>query len=552
MLSPYSAIGPGGPKYRQAKAAPKPVAARPTRGATKQAPADPFASALAPLFASIEQDRQSRARYDTGQQGALKEFTDSLMQYLRGIPAQVGNDYDQAIRQTDQLAQTAAAGLRGSNPNASLQSALSGIGAPAAQAAQLAGQNQQVFGGGAATLYDVAGKIPGTDLAGQKAAQMAFASELPGIQGLTATQAFKDLLAQQGVGSGKFESSASGQVSDARQTLSQALAKQRKDQATLALRKRASDQMNAYRNSQLGLAKGRLSLAERNQQFDELAKTESLSQGGARVDIARQRLSQDAYFKQAGLDLRDEQFKVRTAQNQAKLSGGGFTTSQVSALRRRAGKLATEAYRGKPEIKVDPTTGKKASGKVHLSYQEGMTAGLAQGIPLTVMQSALNHYWRKPGFTAPWEKAGSGSGRPLKSYQQRSPQSRVNASYSGGGGDALISLLKQAGFKGEGLRIAYGIAMRESGGRPDAYNGNLVSGDRSWGLFQINTLGNMISRVKQFGLKSEQDLLDPLANARAAYQMSRGGRDFGSWGIGPNAYRSGAGMETIRPWGGTV
>jgi hypothetical protein len=28
--------------------------------------------------------------------------------------------------------------------------------------------------------------------------------------------------------------------------------------------------------------------------------------------------------------------------------------------------------------------------------------------------------------------------------------------------------------------------------------------------------------------------------------MSKGGEDFGAWGIGPNAYRSGAGMSTLK------
>jgi len=114
---------------------------------------------------------------------------------------------------------------------------------------------------------------------------------------------------------------------------------------------------------------------------------------------------------------------------------------------------------------------------------------------------------------------------------------------------ALIGTLQKAGFKGEGLRTAFGIAMRESGGRPDAYNPNRDTGDDSYGLFQINMLGEMgPARRRQFGLKSNQELLDPEVNAKAAYRMSRGGQDFGAWGIGPNAYRAGAGMETIKKY----
>lgn len=101
----------------------------------------------------------------------------------------------------------------------------------------------------------------------------------------------------------------------------------------------------------------------------------------------------------------------------------------------------------------------------------------------------------------------------------------------------LIQTLQQAGFKGPALASAWAIAMRESGGNPRAFNGNTKTGDRSWGLFQINTLGPLAGRVKQLGLRSEQDLLDPVANAKAAFVMSKGGTDFGPWAIGPNAYK---------------
>lgn len=102
----------------------------------------------------------------------------------------------------------------------------------------------------------------------------------------------------------------------------------------------------------------------------------------------------------------------------------------------------------------------------------------------------------------------------------------------------LLATLKGAGFKGEALKTAWAIAKRESGGRADAYNPDRSTGDDSYGLFQINMLGNLgPSRRKSYGLSSNRDLLDPATNARVAYAMSKGGSDFGAWGIGPNAYR---------------
>lgn len=104
-------------------------------------------------------------------------------------------------------------------------------------------------------------------------------------------------------------------------------------------------------------------------------------------------------------------------------------------------------------------------------------------------------------------------------------------------GNQLVKYLQQAGFKGEALRKAWAVAMRESGGRPGAYNGNAATGDKSYGLFQINMLGNMgANRLKQFGLNSYDQLLDPVVNARAAYQMSKGGTSWGAWDIDTSGY----------------
>ena len=92
-----------------------------------------------------------------------------------------------------------------------------------------------------------------------------------------------------------------------------------------------------------------------------------------------------------------------------------------------------------------------------------------------------------------------------------------------GSGSPLIQTLKAAGFKGEALKTAWAIAKRESGGRPEAYNPDRSTGDDSYGLFQINMLGDLgPSRRKQFGLQRNEDLLDPVVNAKAAFRMSNG------------------------------
>jgi hypothetical protein len=51
------------------------------------------------------------------------------------------------------------------------------------------------------------------------------------------------------------------------------------------------------------------------------------------------------------------------------------------------------------------------------------------------------------------------------------------------------------------------------------------------------------ARLKELGLNSNEDLLDPLTNGKAAFKMSKGGTDFGAWAVGPNAYRRSAALD---------
>lgn len=103
----------------------------------------------------------------------------------------------------------------------------------------------------------------------------------------------------------------------------------------------------------------------------------------------------------------------------------------------------------------------------------------------------------------------------------------------------LIQLLTNAGFKGQALKNAWAIAMRESHGNPLDHNTNLQSGDNSYGLFQINMIGSLgVNRLVQLNLHNYTDLFDPVTNVTAVYQMTDGGINWGSWGVGKNAYRN--------------
>jgi hypothetical protein len=94
----------------------------------------------------------------------------------------------------------------------------------------------------------------------------------------------------------------------------------------------------------------------------------------------------------------------------------------------------------------------------------------------------------------------------------------------------LIELLKTVGFKGKALRSACAIAKAESNGRPLAFNGNLKTGDSSYGVFQINMIGGLgPDRREKFDLSSNAELFNPVTNAQVALHMTKSGTDWSSW-----------------------
>jgi hypothetical protein len=108
----------------------------------------------------------------------------------------------------------------------------------------------------------------------------------------------------------------------------------------------------------------------------------------------------------------------------------------------------------------------------------------------------------------------------------------------------LVWLLEAVGFEGQDLKEAWAIAKKESNGRPLAFNGNTLTGDNSYGIFQINminTLGE--DRRTKFDLEHNADLFNPVKNAQIAKHMSKGGLDWSSWHIGKDAYTSTSGKH---------
>lgn len=97
----------------------------------------------------------------------------------------------------------------------------------------------------------------------------------------------------------------------------------------------------------------------------------------------------------------------------------------------------------------------------------------------------------------------------------------------------LYQLLEMVGFKGRALKTAWAVAMKETHGNPLAHDFSRRTGDDSYGVFQINLYGALKGRVKEFGLRSANDLHDPVTNAQIAYRMSSGGKNWTPWHADP-------------------
>ena len=94
----------------------------------------------------------------------------------------------------------------------------------------------------------------------------------------------------------------------------------------------------------------------------------------------------------------------------------------------------------------------------------------------------------------------------------------------------LIKMLKAVGFTGKGLRTAWAVAKAESNGRPFAFNGNAKTGDSSYGVFQINMIGDLgPDRRDKFDLDTNAELFSPVKNAEIVFHMTEGGTNWKSW-----------------------
>jgi len=109
--------------------------------------------------------------------------------------------------------------------------------------------------------------------------------------------------------------------------------------------------------------------------------------------------------------------------------------------------------------------------------------------------------------------------------------------------------LSLVGFEGKALKTAWAVVMRESRGHPTSRNNDASTGDNSYGLFQINMIGDLGAiRREKFNIQTNSELFDPVTNAQAAFYMTARGTNWGSWGLGPDAYDGSPEEPSVTKW----
>jgi hypothetical protein len=107
-------------------------------------------------------------------------------------------------------------------------------------------------------------------------------------------------------------------------------------------------------------------------------------------------------------------------------------------------------------------------------------------------------------------------------------------------GKEVYELARGAGWSSDKATTMTQIAYKESSWNTNAHNPNRATGDNSYGLWQINMLAHTLAGL---GISKNEDLFDPVKNAKAAYKVGGNGTKFTPWSV----YKNGS-YKDAPPW----
>ena len=129
----------------------------------------------------------------------------------------------------------------------------------------------------------------------------------------------------------------------------------------------------------------------------------------------------------------------------------------------------------------------------------------------------------------------SGSGTSIGDTTTATTTTQSSPAAGALAGEDVARMLHGAGFRGAELIKMVAISNRESRWVPTAHNPNTATGDNSWGLFQLNTLGKLWDFYKGKGVGKPEDLMNPQTNVNMAKELFNWGKKaknngFWAWG----------------------
>lgn len=216
--------------------------------------------------------------------------------------------------------------------------------------------------------------------------------------------------------------------------------------------------------------------------------------------------------------------------------GGG---KMVHAANRKLGTITSTVWKGLTHVRrvVSNSGSGTANRGVGDSNSNAMSGGqsrtmgpLASALAATTLSQGVGGFSASIGSVMDILGAPNGavalsagaSGEPGGDPGVPNSENGAGKNVKGGGSGVIADALRKAGFTDGLAKTMWAIAMAESSGNPKAHNPDASTGDNSYGLWQINMLGDMgPERRKLFGISSNSALLDPYVNARAAMAIYR-------------------------------
>lgn len=123
--------------------------------------------------------------------------------------------------------------------------------------------------------------------------------------------------------------------------------------------------------------------------------------------------------------------------------------------------------------------------------------------------------------------APSGGGGGGSSSAGSAGSEMTAGAYSGGtSARDIYNLARSVGFDHRHAELMTAVSFYESSWNPRAHNPNASTGDNSYGLWQINMINTLgPARRKQYGITTNEELFDPVQNAKAAWAIAGGNNE---------------------------